>query len=250
MELSGGSAQRLRKPIAKINKIFSKGKSAPALNHSSSLSLATESRTVDEVDTEQRPAEAAVSPELPPPPSSNPPTDTELPEPLPSMSAVQVEPYMGATVAETEPLANTAIQPEIAPVAAPARQPNPDGTTNQAAQPRPTLHTKGAPLWNQALEELKKHHSPLYAALENAMSNIPDSSDRIASDVFEKIMTKRMLKNPETSGMLERLKRWLPSLAAVRGITMAISALDPHKIAPIICASIFFSIDVSVVCSP
>lgn len=249
MELSGGSAQRLRKPLAKINKIFSKGKSAPALNHSLSLSLATESRTVDEVDTEHRPAEAAASPELPPP-SSNPPTDTESPETLPSMSAVQVEPYLGATVAETVPLANTAIQPEIAPVAASARQPNADGTTNQAAQPRPTLHTKGAPLWNQALEELKKHHSPLYVALEDAMSKIPDPSDRIASDVFEKIRTKRMLKNPETSGILERLKRWLPSLAAVRGITMAISALDPHKIAPIICASIFFSIDVSAVCSP
>lgn len=249
MEWSDGSAQRLRQPFAKVKKILSKGKLVPASNRSSSLSLATESRTADEVDTERRPPEAAVAPELPPP-SSYPPTDTEPPEPLPSMSAVQVEPYLSATVAETVLLPSTAIQPEIAPVAASARQPNADGTTNQAAQPRPILHTKGAPLWNQALEELKKHHSPLYAALENAMSNIPDSSDRIASDVFEKIMTKRMLKNPETSGMLERLKRWLPSLAAVRGITMAISALDPHKIAPIICASIFFSIDVSVVCSP
>lgn len=247
MEWSDGSAQRLRKPFAKVKKILSKGKSVPASNRSSSLSLATESRTADDVDTERRPPEGAVAPELPPLPPSHPPTDTEPLELFPSISAVQVEPYLGATVAETEHLANTAIQPEIAPVAAPARQPNPDGTT---AQPRPTLHTKGAPLWNQALEELKKHHSPLYVALENAMSKIPDPSDRIASDVFEKIMTKRMLKNPETSGTLERLKRWLPSLAAVRGITMAISALDPHKIAPIICASIFFSLDVSAVYSP
>ena len=55
---------------------------------------------------------------------------------------------------------------------------------------------------------------------------------------------KRIADNPESSEIIQRMKRLLPSLAALRGIVMAAAAIDPFKLAPVICASVLFTIDV------
>lgn len=51
-------------------------------------------------------------------------------------------------------------------------------------------------------------------------------------------------ETPESRAIVQRAKQYLPSLASVRGIAMTAAALDPHKIAPIVCASVFFTIEV------
>ena len=51
-----------------------------------------------------------------------------------------------------------------------------------------------------------------------------------------------------SSEIAARWKRWQPALASARGIVMAAANLNPHKVAPIVCASVFFGIDVSILC--
>lgn len=230
------SARHLyQRVLKKINQGFSKGKAAvaSASNHSSSLPLAIESRTADEIGTQRDPPDVSIAPEAPPL------THAEPLESVLNTTVVQSGPISSAEVVEKVPRVSIAKQPKNSLVASTAPQSNPDGTYDQHTQP--LLHEKSAPIWNNALDKLKTLHPERYAALEDTIREIPDSK---ASDIFDKI-PKRILGNSATNEVVQRMKQFLPSLAALRGIAMTAAALDPHKIAPIVCASVFFSIDVS-----
>lgn len=58
------------------------------------------------------------------------------------------------------------------------------------------------------------------------------------------VVSQIQVEKESSSEIKAQLKKWQSTVAAVRGISMSVAALDPHKVAPIICASVFFGIDV------
>jgi hypothetical protein len=116
---------------------------------------------------------------------------------------------------------------------------SPASTVVQTAQPQLWLRTKNAPIWNAVLETLKEKYPEMYQELEKTKSCLTDSRERKTDELF-----KLDIGKPEEKAIVQRMKQYLPSLAAVRGIAMAAAAWDPHKVAPIVCACVFFSIDV------
>lgn len=102
------------------------------------------------------------------------------------------------------------------------------------------LQTRNATVWNRVLSQLQEEDPTRFKELEDTRSGVLDSRKRTTDDFFDIDMTR-----PESKAIVQRCKQYLPSLAAIRGIVMTAAALDPHKVAPIVCASIFFSIDVS-----
>ena len=75
--------------------------------------------------------------------------------------------------------------------------------------------------------------------LEKTIKGLRESHERKIDELFQLDTAK-----PQEKAVVQRLKQYLPSLVAVRGIAMTAAALDPYKIAPIVCACVFFSIDV------
>jgi hypothetical protein len=97
-----------------------------------------------------------------------------------------------------------------------------------------------APIWNAALESLKTHHLRQYKELQELENK--SAEPRSIQDMGKLLELKE--ETPESRAIVQRAKQYLPSLASVRGIAMTAAALDPHKIAPIVCASVFFTIEV------
>ena len=112
---------------------------------------------------------------------------------------------------------------------------NSTSTDGRTAQPRLWLRAKNAPIWNQALRTLEE----MYKQLVDTQNSLRESHERKLDELFRLDTAK-----PQEKAVAQRLKQYLPSLVAVRGIAMTAAALDPHKIAPIVCACVFFSIDV------
>lgn len=138
----------------------------------------------------------------------------------------------------------TLIIPQIAvaetangPVTAPGV--NPASINERTAQPQLWLQAKHAPIWNEALQILKEEESGMYKELEKTKSSLLDSRER-KTDEFFKLDTAK----PEEKAIVQRWKQYLPSLAAIRGIAMRAAVFEPHGVAPIVCACVFFSIDV------
>ena len=80
-----------------------------------------------------------------------------------------------------------------------------------------------------------------YEELEKTKNSITDSRTRRSEELFE-LSEER----PESRAIVRRIRRYLPNLASFRGVAMAAAALDPHKVAPLVCASVFFAIEVRV----
>ncbi|KAF7507433.1 hypothetical protein GJ744_010492 [Endocarpon pusillum] len=80
----------------------------------------------------------------------------------------------------------------------------------------------------------------MHKELEETKNSLLEFRER-KTDEFFKLDTAK----PEERAVVQRWNQYLPSLAAVRGIAMTAAALDPHKIAPIVCACVFFSIDLA-----
>ncbi|KAI0180788.1 hypothetical protein GGR52DRAFT_521662 [Hypoxylon sp. FL1284] len=97
------------------------------------------------------------------------------------------------------------------------------------------------PTWNAAVEKWQTENPEQYAELGKIIM-----SDKGGDSTLKRVDELLHFKPSANSShqTTARLKRWLPSLAAVRGIAMSVAALDPNKIAPVVCASIFFSIDI------
>jgi hypothetical protein len=139
-----------------------------------------------------------------------------------------------ATTAQTE----DGIVPEIPPVTAIAAV---SLSPNKAAGGQLWLRSAHAPIWNVALETLKTKNPTMYEELDMMQNTVISSRSSKSVKLFE--LNEEI---PESKAIVQRMKRYLPSLASVKAFTMAGANLDPHKLAPIICASIFFTIEVHI----
>ena len=101
------------------------------------------------------------------------------------------------------------------------------------------------PVWNQAVEKWRKLHPKDFdkfkARTANPGTNVTEGG---SSDNAGDWLTELKPANKTPRQAAARLKRWQPMFNSLRGIAMAGAAFDPHKIAPIVCASIFGGLDV------
>jgi hypothetical protein len=111
------------------------------------------------------------------------------------------------------------------------------------AEPTPSesfWYSKRTPRWNVVVGKWKAENPKQFSELNKAMVGLESFS-------INRTNTLSKLQPPSkfSKEIGARVKRWQPILAAVRGIGINVAALDSHKIVPIICASIFFNIDIS-----
>lgn len=97
----------------------------------------------------------------------------------------------------------------------------------------PLLRNTLTPKWNEAISTWQLDDPEGFMQLTRTV--------RYAQD---HIWTNFQSADVGSKEVVTRLKRWQGTLASFRGIAMPLAALDPNKIAPIVCASIFGSIDV------
>ena len=185
-------------------------------------------------------------------PESTPSGISAAPDTLPlgNTSPAVVAITSGTTPGSDKPISNadgTPLIPQIAvakaangPVTAP--DVNPASTDGRTAQLGLWLRAKDAPIWNEALQTLRKDNPEMHKVLEElekTKDSLLESRERKTDELFKLDTVK-----PEEKAVVQRWKQYLPTLVAVRGIAMTAAALDPHQIAPIVCACVFFSIDV------
>ena len=101
-------------------------------------------------------------------------------------------------------------------------------------------YSESTPKWNDAVNRWMAENSKGYLELERM-------TDGVTKLPIERVNALSRFQPASNSSkhITARVKRWQSTFTAIRGIGMSVAALDPHKIAPIICASVFFSIDVS-----
>jgi hypothetical protein len=120
----------------------------------------------------------------------------------------------------------------------------PENATPLPISARPTadkLLAQGAPKWNMALDTFRKDNKNRYNEIEEKVKEVAQRGEAFQG----LIIPKSIAENPQSHEAVLRVKRWLPSVAAVKGVVMPIAALDPHKIAPIVCAAVFGITEVS-----
>jgi len=97
-----------------------------------------------------------------------------------------------------------------------------------------------APIWSRAITSFKQTHPDDYKSLGEAIGTFPNSED------LSGLRTTPALEKPKQwrNAWIMRLQNYLPSLRTIKALAMELSNLDPHKVAPHICAAIFFAIEV------
>lgn len=111
------------------------------------------------------------------------------------------------------------------------------GNANQPGALVATLDSRRTPILKEVLKDLETKYPEAYGTLKQAVGDAVNGPSQAANALAGdgEAMTK----------FRSRLKKYQSTIAALRGISMSIADLDPHKIAPLICASVFFSMDVS-----
>ena len=110
--------------------------------------------------------------------------------------------------------------------------------------PRPVLSAavEQCQCWTKALKQLEKNDLEAHARLET-MTFDPNHLANKIETIVESYEGKA--KGTASSQWFGRLKRLLPTIAAVKGFSMAVSRADPHQIAPYICSGIFGAIELA-----
>lgn len=117
-------------------------------------------------------------------------------------------------------------------------------TTGDSTEPSEApWYFKRTPQWNAAVviwgAEYPAHFLELKKLTERSTTTPMSGADALF----------RLQPAKESSNeIVARMKRWQPALASARGIAMAAANFDPHKVAPIVCASVLFGINVSKLC--
>jgi hypothetical protein len=122
------------------------------------------------------------------------------------------------------------------------QNPTPPGQSLKAAST--STSSNKAPLWSEALSRFMKDHNDEYQILETILSS--GAVQRFNSLVD--IPTPKELQKDQDKVQHEfilRMKRYLPSLNAVKLVLTTFARLDPHEVAPYIVAGSFFVIEVS-----
>lgn len=130
------------------------------------------------------------------------------------------------------------------------------GKTVSATAPTPQIAARRLSRpsrWEKALQDFKADEPEMYEELNNRVTGLAkqersDAVGRLASKLPPSIELAIKGK-PESNAVVQRMRRLLPSLAAVKAVIMPIANLDPHKVAPIFCALGFGIIEVSVRCT-
>jgi hypothetical protein len=111
----------------------------------------------------------------------------------------------------------------------------------------PLWYSSQTPKWNEAIKQWTENPStkdqPL--KLKELMKDAVQNSPVETVDFLSQLQPSG---EPSTKWRL-RLKRCEPILNAAKGILMPLANLDPQKVAPIICASVLFGMNVSIPCS-
>jgi hypothetical protein len=108
--------------------------------------------------------------------------------------------------------------------------------------------TVRAPIWEEAMEVFKKKEPELHRWLKDSLEKWE------SNDIPTSLGSLKVLEEPTVdktkwrTQWAMRLQPYLPSLRTVKPLVMSISSLDPHKIAPFVCAGIFVAIEV--ICVP
>lgn len=111
---------------------------------------------------------------------------------------------------------------------------NPDGTSREFHDATLT------PIWTKALVEWRKEHPETYEALGKAGIGAMKNHDQMQG-----VLNRITGDEESTKRIRARWKDYQPTIAGFRGIAMGFANLDPHKIAPLVCVAVFFTIDVS-----
>jgi len=113
-----------------------------------------------------------------------------------------------------------------------------------SSQPVESLwYSRRTPRWNEAIKRWKEDSNTKdqYLELEKLMKDAVDSPIERADFLSQLQPTSK----PSSKWRL-RLKRCEPILNAAKGLVTSLASLDPHKVAPIICTSVFFGLNVSI----
>lgn len=102
-------------------------------------------------------------------------------------------------------------------------------------------HTSSrTPIWSRILNKWSRKNPKAYQALVIEAEHALDEPSNVIGALND------ILGNEKSTGANRvRLRRYQATLTSARGMAMSFASLDPHKIAPIVVASVFFSIDVS-----
>jgi hypothetical protein len=189
---------------------------------------------------------------IPTTPIDNATADDEQ-KPLPPLHT-PIQAKMGEIEVSTENNGEDAIVGDMSRTAATSGT-NDAATTHDNAQPEdnpshtnPSQNHKDsshAPIWSQTLDEWKKEHSEAYQASVKAAGEALQDRGRAIGALYNILG-----KEQATGKYRARVRHYQTSLSSLRGIAMAVSNMDPYKLAPIICASVFFTIDVSIALFP
>jgi hypothetical protein len=108
----------------------------------------------------------------------------------------------------------------------------------RAVEPADLLHVKKAPTWNNALETLQNDYSEEWSQLKTIMVE--------AWNGLYETNTKKLSADKDSKERAQRIKRYLPWVTAAKPVVTNVAALDPHKVAPLVCTCVFFVIEVRI----
>ncbi|KAI4906472.1 hypothetical protein J4E90_010546 [Alternaria incomplexa] len=107
--------------------------------------------------------------------------------------------------------------------------------SKQAVNLESRLTIRNAEKWHEALKTLKDKHEHEYDYIDLVLRE----TQGLHSTAIDRTLPEYIQQDPKSNDIVRRAKRWLPTMASVRSVVMPIAALDPYKIAPIICAGFF-----------
>ncbi|KAI0423865.1 hypothetical protein F5Y09DRAFT_173588 [Xylaria sp. FL1042] len=94
-----------------------------------------------------------------------------------------------------------------------------------------------SPIWSRSMQRFAEEQSELYELMKDRIARF----GRESVNNWDTWVNDRP-KEPN-GGWFRRCKAYLPSFKAVRSVAMALSNLDPHKLAPLITAGVFVAVE-------
>jgi hypothetical protein len=130
-------------------------------------------------------------------------------------------------------------------------QPPAQGSEPQASQapPTPPASPNPPPLFIKALDLLKEKERKLYDSWENTIQTLQGNEYNYLSSRFTPERLNESESKKQRNAYILRLQKCLPPWGTIKAVSMTLSNLDPHKIAPVVCAVVFFAFEVRLPCS-
>ena len=104
-----------------------------------------------------------------------------------------------------------------------------------------------SPYMNLALQDPQKHNLELLKSYQKMTSELVEKVDRFdvgrLEGVISQVQTQKV-NNKEQHILGMKVKRLLPAIGYIKPLVTTIAKLDPHQIAPYVCAGVFFALEV------